>query len=166
MSDDQPTPAEGVAEQPQEGEQQQPAEAFDAEYVAKLRRENAKYRNEAKAGREAAQRLAEIEEAKKTDEEKVAERIQAAERRAAELEAKANRGEVAGTTGVPLEILAGPEDSSVEALQEFAEKVIEYAGRSNAPRVPKIDPNQGRNSSVALNGDGLEQALRNKLGIS
>lgn len=165
MSDDQSS-NEAETVEPQEGEQSQQSEAFDAEYVAKLRRENAKYRNEAKAGREAAQRLAEIEETKKTDEEKIAERIQAAERRAAELEAKANRGEVAGTTGVPLEVLAGPEDSSVEALRDFAEKVIEYAGRSNAPRVPKIDPNQGRNSSVALNGDGLEQALRNKLGIS
>lgn len=165
MSDDQSS-NEAETVEPQEGEQSQQSEAFDAEYVAKLRRENAKYRNEAKAGREAAQRLAEIEETKKTDEEKIAERIQAAERRAAELEAKANRGEVAGTTGVPLEVLAGPEDSSVEALRDFAEKVIEYAGRSNAPRVPKIDPNQGRNSSVALNGDDLEQALRNKLGIS
>lgn len=119
----------------------------------------------AKANADAAQRYAELEEAKKSDEQKAAERVAAAEARALELEARANRGEVAGETGVPLDILSGPADSSVESLAEFAEKVIEYAGRSGAPRVPKVDPNQGRGNPVALNGDGLESAIRNKLGI-
>lgn len=120
----------------------------------------------AKANAEAAQRYAELEESKKSEEQKAADRIAAAEARALELETKANRGEVASDTGVPLEILAGPADFSVEALTQFAEKVIEYAGRSTAPRVPKVDPNQGRSNPTALNGDGLEKALRNKLGIA
>ena len=35
-----------ATEQPQEGEHQEQAETFDADYVAKLRKENAKYRME------------------------------------------------------------------------------------------------------------------------
>lgn len=60
---------------PQEGEPQQEAKTFDAEYVANLRKEAAKYRTEAKANAEAAKKLAEIEDAKRTEAEKVAARI-------------------------------------------------------------------------------------------
>lgn len=170
MSDDQTTPENVDEAQPQEGAEPKPdldeLPDWAREKLTKANREAAKYRTEAKVNADAAKRLAEIEESKKSEEQKAAERIAAAEQRALELEAKANRADVSVETGIPADILAGPGDSSVEALTEFAEKVIEYAGRSNAPRVPKIDPNQGRNSSVALNGDGLEQALRNKLGIA
>lgn len=38
--------------------------------------------------------------------------------------------------------------------------------KANTPAVPRPDPTQGGSSApVALNGDGLEQALRDKLGI-
>lgn len=80
--------------EPQEGQQGKP-ETFDAEYVAKLRREAAKYRTEAKANAEAAKRLAEIEEAGKSEADKAAERVAEAERRAAEAEARVLRREIA-----------------------------------------------------------------------
>lgn len=76
---------------PPEGE----SETFDAEYVAKLRKENAKYRTEAKSNAGAAKRLAEIEEAQKTVEEKTAERLAKAEQTARDAEARALRREVA-----------------------------------------------------------------------
>ena len=80
--------------EPQEGQQGKP-ETFDAAYVAKLRQAAAQYRTEAKANAEAAKRLAEIEEAGKSEAEKAAERVAEAERRAAEAEARVLRREIA-----------------------------------------------------------------------
>lgn len=142
----QSTPPEGAEEQ-QQSKSESETKTFDADYVEKLRKEAAKYRTEAKANAEAAQRLAEIEEANKTEAGRQAERLQQAEERAKQLELKANRAEVASTVGVPAELLAGPEDSTPEALTAYAEKVIAFAEAKGAPRAPRPDANQGRSSS-------------------
>jgi hypothetical protein len=81
-------------QEPQEGAEQEP-KVFDADYVEKLRKESAKYRTEAKANAEAAKRLAEIEEANKTEVQKAADRIAAAEQKALEAERRALRFEIA-----------------------------------------------------------------------
>ena len=80
---DQPSEPQDQSE-PQEGE----AKVFDAEYVDKLRKEAARYRNEAKSNAEAAKRLAQLEEAQKSDTEKVADRIAKAEAEVASVPAK------------------------------------------------------------------------------
>jgi hypothetical protein len=77
VSEEQQAPETDAPEQPQEGKGE--PEAFDADYVAKLRKEAAKYRTEAKANADAAKRLAEIEDSQKTETEKAAERIAKAE---------------------------------------------------------------------------------------
>jgi hypothetical protein len=64
---------------PQEGSETPEPKTYDAEYVAKLRNEAAKYRTEAKANATAAERLAAIEEANKTEAQKLADRAAAAE---------------------------------------------------------------------------------------
>lgn len=66
------TTTETEATEPQEGDE---AKTFDADYVKKLRDEAAKYRTEAKAGAAAAKRLAEIEEAQKTETERLADKL-------------------------------------------------------------------------------------------
>lgn len=101
----------------------------------------------AKANAEAAQKYAELEEAKKSEEQKAAERIAAAEKRAQELELKATRGEISGSTGVPVEILAGPEDATAEAIQAYADKLVEWRGKTAAPERPPFGvhvPNEGK----------------------
>lgn len=145
MSDDTNT-TETPAEQPQEGAEQPQgdAETFDADYVKKLRQEAAKYRTEAKANAEAAKKLAALEEANQTEAEKQAARLAEAEERAKALEVKATRADVAIETGVPADLLAGPEDSTAEAIKAYAEKVIAYTEQAGKPRPPKPDPNQGR----------------------
>lgn len=70
--------------EPQEGEDK----VFDADYVDKLRKEAARYRTEAKSNSDAAKRLAQIEEAQKSEAEKVADRIAKAEAEVAALPAK------------------------------------------------------------------------------
>jgi hypothetical protein len=148
MSDDQTPTETPTVEQPQEGAEQ-PAETktFDADYVKKLRDEAAKYRTEAKANADAAKKLAEIEEANKSEADKQAERLAQAEERAKALEVKAARLDVASESGVPADLLAGPEDGSPEALKAFADKVIAYTEQAGKPRPPKPDPNQGRSGS-------------------
>ncbi len=82
--------AQEVAEQPQEGAEQagKDPETFDSEYVAKLRKESAKYRTEAKANAEAAKRLQALEDAQKSETEKAADRIAKAEAEVASVPAK------------------------------------------------------------------------------
>ena len=101
----------------------------------------------AKANAEAARKYAELEEQKKSDEQKAAERVAAAEKRAQELELKATRGEISGSTGVPVEILAGPEDATAEAIQAYADKLVEWRGKTAAPERPPFGvhvPNEGK----------------------
>lgn len=89
------TPAEDATAGPQEGTEAAEVKTFDAEYVDRLRKEAAKYRTEAKANAEAAKRLAEIEEAQKTESQRQAERLAAAEKAAADAEARVMRRELA-----------------------------------------------------------------------
>lgn len=123
--------------EPQEGQQGKP-ETFDAEYVAKLRKEAAKYRTEAKANAEAAKRLAEIEEAGKSEAEKAAERVAEAERRAAEAEARVLRREIA------LEHKLDKDDAALldaltdeDAMRSLAKRLAAPAGGKKGNYVPR-----------------------------
>src|SRR5690606_35925629 len=121
--------------EPQEGQEGKP-ETFDAEYVAKLRREAARYRTEAKANAEAAKRLAEIEEAGKSEAEKAAERVAEAERRAAEAEARVLRREIA------LEHKLDKDDAALldaltdeDAMRSLAKRLaVPATGKNYVPR--------------------------------
>lgn len=79
-----------------------------------------------------AAKLSEIEEANKTEAEKQAERLAAAEAKAAELESRALRSEVAANKGVPLSLLTG---SSREELEASADALIEFRGEQK-PSAP------------------------------
>lgn len=145
MSDEQSSNAETATAQPQEGE----AKTFDAEYVEKLRKEAAKYRTEAKAGADARARLVEIEEANKTAEQKAADRLAEIEQRTAALAAKEALTDVSAETGIPANLLAGPTDSTPEAVKAFADLLTDYAEKAGKPRPPKPDANQGRSGTGA-----------------
>lgn len=118
---------------------------FDADYVAKLRQEAAKYRNEAKANADAAKRLAEIEDAQKSEVEKAAERIAELEREATAARREAARFKVASKFGISDEdadlfLTASDEETLTKQAERLAAR-YEDAGK---PRQPKPDRNQGR----------------------
>lgn len=161
MSDTEIT--EAVQEDPAAAEE---PKTFDAEYVQKLRAEAAKHRTEAKANAEAAKRLAEIEEANKTEAQKSAERL-------ADLEAQLNgyqsreqvagwKAEVAEATGVPAVALAGSTKEEIEAHAATLKPLITAAA---APTGHQPVPSAGTGAALPLNGDGIESALKNALGI-
>lgn len=123
-------------------------EDFDKAIQARIARERAKIPSDYEELQAKAARLAEIEEANKTESEKTAERLAAAEARAAELEVKATRAEVAAAKGVPAELLSG---TSKEELEAAADALIKFRGESPAPRLHI--PSEG-NSPASGGGDG------------
>lgn len=144
--------------EPVEGEQSQ-----GTDWKAEARKWESRAKQnlaDAKANEGAAQRLAEIEEAQKTEAQKAQERLDAAEKRAAELELRAARAEVAATKGVPANLLSG---STREELEASADALIEFRGTQEQQKL--IVPNEGKSPDLPLNGDGLEESLKKALGI-
>lgn len=133
-----PTPAPPVeAQKPQDGE----PKTFDAEYVQKLRQEAAKYRTEAKANADAAKRLAEIEEANKTEAQKLADKLAAAESKAQEAELRALRSDVSRAKGVPAELLSGTTEDELNAA---ADRLLAFRGEAPKPPVAPRGDWQGK----------------------
>jgi hypothetical protein len=152
------------APEPQEGTEPEP-ESFDAEYVAKLRKEAAKYRTEAKANADAARKLAEIEEANKSEQQKLAERLAELEREADQARAEALRFKIASKFGVSEEdaelFLTGTDE---ETLTRQAERLAARSEDTGKPRPPKPDPNQGRHQhGTASTADQFAAAISGQL---
>lgn len=131
---------------------------FDADYVAKLRHEAAKYRTESKANADAAKRLAEIEEAQKTETQKLADRLAAAEKKAQDAEVKALRSDVAQAKGVPAGLLTG---STEEELNASADMLLAFRGE--APKTPAAPPADGQGKVGKPVGNGATQLTRGDL---
>lgn len=129
--------------------------------------ESRKWEARAKENSTAAARLAEIEEASKTAEQRAAERL-------AELEAKVNgyetrdqinawKAEVAEATGVPAALLAGSTKEEIEAHAAIAKPLIAAPQAQPIGHLPV--PSAGTGVALPLNGDGIESALKTALGI-
>ncbi len=112
-----------------------PAPAKETDWVAEAR----KWEDRAKANKEAADELAKIKEAQKTEAEKAADRLAAAEKRASEAELKALRADVAQTKGVPASLLSG---STQQELEAAADALIAF--RSEAPKLPVAPSSYGQ----------------------
>jgi len=102
-------------------------EEVDAIVEKRLGREKAKYADYDQL-KSAAQKLQEIEDSQKTEAEKAEARAAAAEAEAEKFRTQAVRAEVASEKGVPLDLLSGPQDSSPEALADYAEKLLAFRG--------------------------------------
>lgn len=147
------------------------APAQEIDWKAKFEETQAhsrKWEERAKANAEAAKRLTEIEEASKSDAQRQAEAVEKANAELAETRAQLERislekvrAEVANEKGVPAHLLVG---SSQDELEASADALIAFRGEQKAapasPAVGRVNP-----QSLALNGDGIENALRTALGI-
>ena len=126
-----------VPAEPQEGNE---PETFDAEYVKKLRAENAKHRTEAKANAKAAEQLAAIEEANKTEAQKAADQLAAAQSDAEQARAEALRFRIASKFQVSDEdadlFLTGTDE---ETLTRQAQRLTGMAEerKKNGNHVPR-----------------------------
>lgn len=133
-------------------------EDFDKAIQARIARERAKFADydDVKAR---ASKLTEIEEANKTEAEKVAERLAAAEKRAVELEAKATRAEVAAAKGVPMGLLSG---STKEELEASADALIQFKGESGSKALHV--PSEGKSPTAQV--DSKKQFAKTLFGRS
>lgn len=132
---------QGAPEATSEKSQEQEPEQKTTDWKAEARKWESRAKENltvAKANEGAAKRLAEFEESQKTEAQKSQERLEAAEKRAAELELKATRAEVAAAKGVPVDLLNG---STQEELEAAADALIEFKG--DAGKGPVI-PGQGK----------------------
>jgi hypothetical protein len=152
MSDEttEPTPAQGEAEQ-------QTAEptAPEVDWKAKAR----EWERRAKDNKSAADELAALKEAQKSEAQKLAERLADAEAKAHAAEMKALRADIAQAKGVPASLLAG---STEEELNASADALLAFRGESVTPRAPKPDPNQGRGGALNVSTEQLFAAFMNE----
>lgn len=93
-----------------------------------------KWEQRAKENKDAAKRLAEIEEANKTEVQKATDRATAAEQRATVAEQTALKTRIAAEMNVPIEVLHGDDEATVRAA---AQKVLDWAGSNKKP-APKV----------------------------
>ena len=125
-------------------------EELDRIIATRLDRERKKFADYDEVKAKAA-KLAEIEEANKSEAERTAERLAAAEKRAAELEAKALKAEVAAAKGVPAALLTG---STQEELEAAADALIEFRGeQKQAPSSSAL----GRVNGQKVKGSTADQ---------
>lgn len=127
----------------------------------RLSRERAKYADYDDL-KTKARAFDEAEQARLSDLEKATKRAEKFEAEVKSLKASQLRFEVANSKSVPANLLTG---ATKEELEASADALIEFAGAQSKPRTPQPNPTQGRNAPHALNGDGLENMLRAKLGI-
>lgn len=163
---EQTAPTEGTEEtneQGTEGESKFQAitsqEDFDKAIQARIARERAKFSDydDIKAK---AERFAELEESQKTEAQKAQDRLAAAEKRAADLELKAARAEVAAAKGVPVELLSGGTQEEIEAS---ADALIAFKGEQQ--KKDFVLPDQGRTPGKAAGStaDSFARFLEDRL---
>jgi hypothetical protein len=137
-------------------------EELDRIIQARLDRERKKIPSDYEDLKAKAAKLAEIEAANQTEAEKAQARLEAAERRAAELEVQALRAEVANEKGVPAKLLAG---ATREELEAAADELIAFRGEQKPP-APKSSALNRVNqpdaaAPVPYGAAGLAQAYAN-----
>ena len=145
---------EQSSEPQQESQVDEAAQTFDAEYVAKLRKENAAARLKAKENADAAKRLAEIEEASKSESEKIADRIAKAESEVASVPAKVSAAlrehlvELHGIEADDAELFLTASDP--ETLLKQVSRLVGQSGKRNKNRVPREGTNQSSSGDDSM----------------
>lgn len=123
------TPAPTV-EQPPPAQEQAPATPPPVKPETDWKAEARKWEIRAKENNAAAKRLAEIEEASKSEAQKQAEAFANLQAENARLQAEALRSQVAATKGVPADLLAG---TTEEELNAAADRLLEWGKTAPTP---------------------------------
>lgn len=123
----------------------------------------------AKENKDAALKLQELEDAKKTETEKLTDKLTTAAQQRDQLASEAMKLRIALRKGVPADLidrLRGETEEEVEADADALLALVAPKDDSTAPG-PRPDLSQGSsgNGATALNGDPLLNDLKSKLGI-
>ena len=139
------------------------APAQETDWKAEAR----KWEARAKENHGAASKLAEIEESKKSETQKLQEQLTSLQERAANAERDRERLAVIAKHGIPADFHDLVHGADADALEASAAKVKALITTSAQPQQAAsfVIPDEGGSPSLALNGDGIEAALKNALGI-
>jgi hypothetical protein len=127
-----------------------------------------KWEERAKANAKASEELAKIEESKKSETQKLQEQLAQYEQRATQAERDRERLAVIAKHGIPEDYHDLVHGTDADSLSASAEKVKALITANAQPKneASFVIPSEGSSPSLALNGDGIESALRKALGIS
>ena len=158
MSDESPEkPATGEQEVTAESDEQEspkPTETVDF-WKAKAREQEKR----AKENAEAARKLTEIEESKKSEADRAADALKAQTQRAETAEAALLRYEVAADKGVPPKAMRLLSGATREEIEASADDVLELIGDAGKPRTPKPNPAQREGDSPVEDKDAAARAF-------
>lgn len=140
------------------------APAQETDWKAEAR----KWESRAKENSGAASKLAEIEEANKTEAQKLADRASAAERTASEKDQALLKLQVIVDHEIPKDYHDLVHGSDADSLATSAAKVKALITANATPQneASFVIPSEGGSPALALNSDGIESALRKALGIA
>ena len=130
------TPPTGAGEAPKDGAIRLPDDHPLVTAYARQKAENESLKDKAR-------RLDELEEAQKTEAQKLADRLAAAEAKAQAAELKALRSEIAQAKGVPAALLTG---STEDELNASADALLAFRGAPTKP--PAAPPAEGVQGNV------------------
>lgn len=119
-------------ETPAQAPEEKPAEEQPAKPETDWKAEARKWEQRAKENTEAAKKLADLEEANKSELQKAQERAKELEQRATQAEQMALRTRIAAEMNVPVEVLQGTDEDSIKAS---AQRVLDWRD-SNKPKAP------------------------------
>ena len=151
---DENTPDTDGGDKPDGGSEFRPItsqEEFEKVLGKRLERERAKFADYGDLKAKAEQFDA-LQEANKTEQQKLAERLEAAERRATQAERSALQVRIASKFGIPQEAVHGDDEESMRAT---AQKLVEWrdSGKRTTPK-----PKQLRSGSAPTHGDETGRA--------
>lgn len=137
--------------------------AQEIDWKAKSR----EWEKRAKENKAAADKLAELEESKKSETQKLQEQLAEYQSRAATAERDRERLAVIARHGIPEEYqdLVQGEGEALEASAAKVKSLIQANTQQPQGSASFVIPDEGGSPNLALNGDGIEAALRNALGI-
>jgi hypothetical protein len=127
--------------QPEDGATPESDEQLGENGLKALKAEREAAAAEKKRADELAQRIQEIEDRDKSEEQKRQEERDRLTKEVADLKAAKSRAEVAAATSVPPEILAGPESSDPGHLKAYADALVAWRGEQPNQRLHI--PNEG-----------------------
>jgi hypothetical protein len=142
-----------------------PAPAQEIDWKAEAR----KWEGRAKENSGAASKLAEIEESKKSETQKLQEQLTALQERAATAERDRERLAVIAKHGIPEDyhdLVHGTDADSLAASAAKVQALITANGPAQQNEASFVIPSEGNSPSLALNSSGIESALKKALGIA
>lgn len=147
-----------------------PTEAVEApaQDATDWKAEARKWESRAKENSGAASKLAEIEESKKSETQKLQEQLTTLQNRAATAERDRERLAVIAKHGIPEDYHDLVHGTDADSLSASAAKVKALITANATPQTEAsfVIPSEGTSPSLALNSDGIESALRKALGIA